>query len=192
MTGRLGPGQNGRRARRAALLLLLLSSVPFVAHADPAPDSFEAGRAAFAAGRPLEASNNFRRVVADHPDSAFAPQAGYLLGVSLFNAGQWQESISALSTFRSRYSGSGLVGRSSYWLGAASIELGRYQEALGFLADFQAMGTPPALFAASTGLLIGIALEGLGRSDEAAARYREVLDGGGGSGLTAEARFRLA
>ena len=134
------------------------------------------------------AAGTFQRIISDYPQAPAAAEAEYLLGVSDYYSGKWQESIAVLEGFQARHAGSALASRLPYWLGAAWLRLGSYESALRFLGGAAAAEGPYGRHAA---LLCGVALEGLGKDAEAAAYYRKIMSAGDVS-LAPEATYRLA
>ena len=129
----------------------------------------------------------------DTPPSAKAEEAGYMRGVSFVRAGNWQDSLTAFSSFIARYPASRFRGRASYWMALASLKLDRPGTALSLL-------TPPAPgvdgsrdpYRSSWILLRGLAQEASGNDPDAAASYRALLDSATPASLRTEAVFRLA
>ena len=183
-------GRPGAPAAPWAFIALLLLAHPLFA--DQAADLLATGKKAFADGHYSLAVDSFRRVSAEFPESAGAEESDYLLGVSLFYAGSWQEALDELTAFRARRPGSSLQPRVSYWLAAASLKLGRPADALRFLKDHpsQPGNTDPYRFHAL--LVAGIASEALGRNADAAADYEKILAEGSAAEFFPEATFRLA
>ncbi|MGA2974855.1 MAG: tetratricopeptide repeat protein [Spirochaetia bacterium] len=173
----------------AGLALLLLASPCF---ADQVDDILTVGRKAFADGEYSLAVKSFQRVSAEFPESARAEEAGYLLGVSLFYAGRWAETLTTFETFRSRYAHSSFMPRTSYWMAAASLKLGKNDQALGYLTAAPAQSAEGNPYQRAGMLLAGAALEALGRDADAASSYRKLLADPGAGALAAEATFRLA
>ena len=182
-----GPGRAGR-----ALTVVLLVFCAAAGFSQPADNLLEAGKKAFSDGFYDVAAASFRRVVSDYPQAAAALEAEYLLGVSQFYAGKWEESISALGGFQARHPDSFLSSRAAYWIGAAQLKLGKYEKALRALGGAPGGEKRLGPYAGHAALLSGIAFEALGRDAEAAARYRGLLEPGGDASLAPEAAFRLA
>ncbi|HTZ50436.1 MAG TPA: tetratricopeptide repeat protein [Spirochaetia bacterium] len=161
---------------------------------DPAEDLLSVGKKAFAGGQYQLAADSFQRVRDDYPESAGAPEAAYLFGVSLFYQERWAPCLSALSLLGVRYPKSSLLPRASYWTGAANVKLGNWQSALdaltAFLSDPAASGSPA--LRSSAVRYRAVALEGLGRDAEAAAVYRQLLDAAPTGPDAAELTYRLA
>ena len=150
------------------------------------------GRAAFRAGQYPAAVSIYRQATtrADGPRKQ-AEEAGYMLGLSLLRAGEWDDSFDSFAAFASRFPDSRWKHRVSYWMAAASLKRGRPQDALTFLreaADAPA-GDP---YRAAALLLEGIAGEAAGDGGAAATAYRALLDGQAPKRLRAEAIYRLA
>lgn len=173
----------------AALALLLLASPCF---ADQVDDILTVGRKAFTDGEYSLAVKSFQRVSAEFPESARAEEAGYLLGVSLFYAGRWAETLTAFEAFRTRYARSSFMPRTYYWMAAASLKLGKNDQALGYLTAAPAQSAEGNPYRLAGMLLAGVALEALGRDADAAASYRKILSDPGAGALAAETTFRLA
>lgn len=165
------------------LALLLVATASFAQSAD---DLLEAGKKAFSDGFFAVAAGSFQRILSNYPHAAAAMDAEYMLGVSNYYAGKWQECLVVLEGFQNRHPSSVLASRASYWVGAAYLRQGSYEKAFRSLSS-QVAG-PYSLHAA---LLCGVALEGLGRDSEAAGFYRKVMTAGDQS-LAPEAVYRLA
>ena len=185
-----------RRAPALAIALLLLSLPCFP---DAAADLLASGKKALADGQYPLAARSLQKVVDEYPESPRAEEAGYLLGVSLFYAGNYEKALWALGSLCTRFPKSPLAARAGYWLGACNLKLGLYEKALDLLGDQIARTGADATYRAQAMLLAGSALEELGRDGEAAAQYRALLaespasgDAAAGEALRAEALFRLA
>jgi TolA-binding protein len=182
-----GRRAGGRCALGLALLLLVTPS--FAGQVD---DLLSVGKKAFGDGHYSLAITSFQEILTDYPDSESVEEAEYLLGVSLFYAGKWTESLDALTMFRVQFAASSLAPRASYWMGAAYLKLENYQAALDSLiaaTGDQGAANPYRLNAI---LLSGVALEGLSRDMDASAAYRKVLADAAAAPLAAEATYRLA
>jgi TolA-binding protein len=178
-----------RSWRISSLLLLLLAAPCF---ADQIDDLLTTGKKAFGDGQYSLAVKSFQRITEEFPEASKAEEAEYLLGVSLFHAGNWANALDVFAGFRERRPGSGLLSRASYWTGAADIKLGRFEKALEALSG--PAGRPPGSdpYRSYSLLLMGVALEALGKEPEAGASYRAVLSDPGAVSLAPEASYRLA
>ncbi len=185
-----------RRAPALVIALLLTASAGF---SDTAADLLVSAKKAFADAQYPLAVRSLQKIVDEYPESPRAEEAGYLLGVSLFYAGSYEQALSALGALRARSPKSPLAARAGYWLGACNLKLGRYEKALELLGEQAAGAGVDTAYRPQAMLLAGTALEELGRDGEAAARYRALLAEGASAGETdaadgirAEALFRLA
>ncbi len=180
---------SGRRPS-LALALLLVASFSFAQNAD---DLLQAGKKAFSDGFYAVAAGSFQRVLSDYPQAPAAVDAEYLLGVSYYYAGRWQECLAVLEGFQDRHSSSALSSRVPYWVGAAYLRLGNYEKAFRSLSSQGRSGAsiPAGPYGLHAALLCGVALEGLGRDSEAAVYYGKVIKAGDQS-LVSEATYRLA
>ena len=172
------------------LFLALASAAP--CFGGPPDDLLAVGKKAFGDGQYPLAIASFQRIQDEYPESPRCEEAGYLLGVSLFYAGRWTDSLSAFSLLGFRSPNSGLNSRAAYWVGAANLRLGKWQAAFDNLSSFlhgQADANPWRLSAL---LDRAVALEGLGRDAEAGASYRALLLDSSAAAYRAEATYRLA
>ena len=191
---RSGGNPRLRRGGPAFILVMLVLAAAGAARSfgAPADDLLAVGKKAFADGQYPLAVSSFQRLQDEFPESPLAEEAGYLLGVSLYYEGRWSESLSAFSLLGIRHPKSGLVPRAAYWIGAASLKLGNFQTAFDNLTAYlQSQGAESA-FRLSSLLSRAVALEGLGRNEEAAADYRALLQNPAASAYAAEATYRLA
>jgi TolA-binding protein len=180
---------HGGRAVPALSLLLFFAAGTL--SADLAADLLATGRKALGDSQYSLAVTSLGRVVAELPESPQALEAEYLLGVALFYAERWADSLDTLGGFRARHTGSSLAQRAAYWMAASSLKLKRYAIALEHLGtrDFLADASDPYRY--HEALLAGIALEALGRDSEASRYYRKIVDDRVAA-LAPEASFRLA
>jgi TolA-binding protein len=183
-------GRPGARVAPWAILALFLLAGPLFA--DQAADLLTTGKRAFGDGHYSLAVESFRRVSIEFPESPVAEEGEYLLGVSLFYGGSWQETLDALAAFGAHRPGSGMQPRVSYWMAAASLKLGRFDDALCFLRDHLAHPGDPDPYRLHTLLAVGIASEALGRDTDAAAAYAKILSDSTAGSFFPEATYRLA
>jgi TolA-binding protein len=158
----------------------------------PADDLLAVGKKAFGDGQYPLAVSSFQRIQDEFPESPLTEEAGYLLGVSLFYAGEWSASLSEFSLLGIRHPQSSFAGRAAYWVGAASLKLRNYQNAYDSLTEFLRSEGGGGAYRLSSILYRAVALEGLGRDADAAAGYRELLQDTSAGAYTAEATYRLA
>jgi TolA-binding protein len=158
----------------------------------PADDLLTVGKKAFADGQYPLAVSSFQRIQDEFPESPAVEEAGYLLGVSLFYAGDWSASLAEFSLIGIRQPKSVFGGRAGYWIGAASLKLGNYQTAFDNLSTYLNGNAVTPAYRLSSLLYRAMALEGLGRDREAAAGFREILRDPAAAEYAAEATYRLA
>jgi len=169
-------------------VLLVIAACAF---ADAVDDQLGVARKAFAAGDYTLAARGFQRIVAEHPESARADEAGYLLGVSLFYDGKWTDALEAFADQGTRHPRSALLPRAAYWSAAAHLKLGRAEQCLALLAS-SARFPDGDSFRGPALLLKATAQETLGREAEAAEGYRSILADRSMAALAPEATYRLA
>ena len=155
-------------------------------------DLLAVGKKAFADGQYPLAVSSFQRIQDEYPESPRSDEASYLLGVSLFYAGRWAECLSAFSLLGIRHPQSGFIPRMAWWVGDANLRLGNWQPAVDNLSEFLRTAGGASPFRLNAQLDRAVALEGLGRDEEAAAAYRQLLADPSAAAYTAEAIFRLA
>ncbi len=177
-------------ARGVALIFTLAVAAP--CFAGPADDLLATGRKAFGDGQYPLAISSFQRIQDEYPESPRSEEAGYLLGVSLFYAGRWSDSLSAFSLLGIRHPKSSFISRTSFWVGDANLRLGNWQAAFDSLSEFLRTAADASPYRLNALLDRAVALEGLGRDAEAGAVYRQLLRDSTASAYAAEATYRLA
>ena len=183
-------GRPGALAVPWAFLALLLLAHPVFS--DQAVDLLATGKRAFGDGHYSLAVESFRLLATEFPESAGAEEGEYLLGVSLFYAGNWPEALDALTGFRSHHPHSAMQSRALYWLAAASMKLGRFENALGYIRERPSQSEQADPFRFHALLAAGVACEALGRDEDAAAAYGKILADASAAAFFPEATFRLA
>lgn len=177
--------------RSIPVFFALLLTVTGTGWAQDAEGLYQAGRRAFQDGLFPMAGRSFQTLVDQYPDHALADDAEYLLGLAEFYGGDYRRSIAVLSGFPRRYPRSPNLSRVSYWLGAACYHLGSDGEALAHF-DRQVADYPQEAFYSDHALLLrALAMERLGRWDEAQQGLRQVLARASAADFHAEALFRL-
>jgi len=177
---------------RPAFLVIALALVGRQCFGAPADDLLTVGKKAFADGQYPLAVSSFQRIQDEFPEAPVIDEAGYLLGVSLFYAGDWSGSLSVFSLTGIRRPKSVFASRASFWIGAASLKLGNYQTAFDSLTAYLAGGSVASAYRLSCLMYRAMALTGLGRDSEAAAGFREILGDPAAAASAAEATYRLA
>ncbi len=112
--------------------------------------------------------------------------------VNLFYAGEFARAREAFDTFMTLHPGSPLCVRVPYWLGAISLKRKDYSTALSFFNVLVSDGSDQPFFVRHSTLLSGVALEELGRDEDAEALYRGLLEDPNQGEAASEAAFRLA
>ncbi len=104
-------------------------------------------------------------------------RASFESAVNLFYMGEFTRAREAFETFTTLHPASPLCARVPYWLGAIGLKTRDFGSALGF---FNVLGSDaasdPSFFARHSKLLSGVALEELGRDEEAETFYRGLLE----------------
>jgi soluble lytic murein transglycosylase len=150
---------------------------------------FHGARAQSRADKDDEAIAGYKQVVAKFPHSKYAAEASFLVGWLEFNRAHYGEAIPALAETLKRY-GSTQWKDDAQWYLAYSRWLSG--DAAGSLADFQRVSQfGGALTGGKGGYWMGRALDKLGRTPEAIAAWRNVVNTYPFSYYAAQARVRL-
>lgn len=137
-----------------------------------------------------QAIASFRKVLADYPGSAVAPQAAYLLGNALSDLRDWDGAVRAYQDFLSRYGDHRLLAPLVYQrLAYAYLSQGKIEEAektFSTLLKMEgAMNKDQALYE------LAKIDETLKRPEGALARYQEIMKDYPQSPFAAEASVRI-
>jgi TolA-binding protein len=127
----------------------------------------------------------------DYPNSGYAPEALYHLGVSAFRTERIDVALSALNKFLSQYNDHSLKPLVLYWRGECELEREEWQSAI---HDFQACYLNMQVSKHRDDALLGLAVanEQQGQRNQAISYYEQLLREFPRSNRAAEARLHLA
>lgn len=120
-----------------------------------------------------------------------APSPVLASGLEAFEAGRFDEALTAFTAFLANSPRAAGADRARYWSGEANFELGRYEEAIACYRRLTAEH-PKSQKAAEALLRTGIAYERLGNAPKAHSSFESLLKGYPDSAVAEIARARLA
>jgi tetratricopeptide (TPR) repeat protein len=145
-------------------------------HAFAEPAWHVLGALEAAAGEVEAALEAFRQAAQRFPNSARTARARLREGDLLRAAGRTEEAIAAYRTVLQTRQWRGVAwAEANYKIGLAHFEAGEWKEAFGFYQRVYVLYGSVVEWAAPAYLQSGLALERMGRAEEAVATYRELL-----------------